>query len=70
MYSVHLQLPAALTIVVEELVIDMASVADCGAVVLDTGNAAGAEPFDVTDIRHLNSGLDTVLKDLEPYRAG
>lgn len=43
----------------------MSAFADRCAVIFDPRYAAGAKPFDVADIRYLNSGLDAVLKYLE-----
>ncbi len=40
------------------------------AVVFNAGDPARTEPFDIADIGHFNSGLDAVLKNLEPYGPG
>ena len=64
----ELDLPSAFAVEVEEFVIDMPAFTDGRAVVNDACDAAGAEPFDIADIGHFNSGLDAVIKDLEPYR--
>ena len=55
---------------VEQLVVYAASFADSDTVILDAGDASGSEPLYIADIGHFNSGLDSVLKDLESYRPG
>lgn len=65
-----LEFPAAFAVIIQQLVFNMAAFADGSAVVFDTRDAAGAEPFDVANIGHPNCGLDTMFNDLESDRPG
>ena len=68
--SAGLKFPLAFAVEIEELVVNVPAVADGSAVIHDACDAARAEPFDIPDISHANSGLDTVFKHLESYRPG
>ena len=65
-----LEFPAAFAVIIQQFILDMAAFADGSAVVFNTCDTSGAEPFDVADIGHSNSGLDTMFNDLESDRPG
>ena len=65
-----LHFPLAFAVVIVEFVVNVAAITYTAAVVDDAGGAAGTEPFDIAYVRHFNSGLDAVLKNLESYGPG
>ena len=64
------EFPLALMVIIQQLIGDAAAVRYSNAVVFYARCAACAHPLYPVYIGHFNSGLDSVLKDLESYRAG